>query len=144
MLRWFAADVCGELAQPTKKEIRFMMFCCDNQLIFNVSIGGRTRCVEFSEAQPGVSSKLLTDDEKVIEAVRKHKYYRQGKIWEVETRKPKKAEVADAHIQEFAGYSQLKSYLKKTYGEEAKGVKTPEQVRKFAEEKGILFRFSEE
>ena len=120
-----------------------MMFCCDNMLVFNISVGGCQKRVEFSEAQPGVSSKFMTNDEAVVEAIRKHKFYRQGKIWECETPKPKAVTATDAVIQEFPGYSQLKAYLKKTYGDEAKSIKTPEQVKKFAEEKGVLFRFSE-
>jgi hypothetical protein len=120
-----------------------MMFCCENQLIFRITVGGRPKLVEFSEAQPGVSSKFMTDDEAVIESLRKHRFYRSGKIWEFETPKPKQVVQQDATIMEFAGYSQLKAYLKKTYGDEAKSVKTPEQVKKFAENKGVLFRFSE-
>ncbi len=47
-----------------------------------------------------------------------------------------------AKVMNFESFSQLKNYLKKTYGQEAANLKTAPQVAKFAKEKGIAYTYN--
>lgn len=116
-------------------------------MVFQVLIGGQYRIVEFSEqGNSGMPSTYRTDDENVIAAIRKHRYYLQGKIREHASPEAKRTETVSEDVLDFSGYSQLKSYLKKTFKDDkrAQKIKTPEQVAAFAKEKGVSYRFVEE
>ena len=122
-----------------------MLFTSESRMVFQVLIGGQYRVVEFSEqGNTGMSSTFRTDNEDVIAAIRKHRYYLQGKIREHADPKPKeKPKVVEAL--EISSYSQLKSYLRKTFKDDKRAtkIKTPEQVAAFAKEKGVVYRFVE-
>ena len=133
-----------------------MIFICDSRLIFKVKVRETEKLVVFSE--PGLGrSTFETDDRDVVDAIRRHKFHRQGKIREMG--KEPAALVAEAttttieqeqpsteshELLEFASYSQLKVYLRKQFGIDASKLKTPPQVKKIAKEKGINFRFTEQ
>ncbi len=120
--------------------------------MFQIVVDGSYRLVEFSE--PGIlgASTFRTTDERVISAIKRHKFFRQGKIWmdddgcdpvktsqEEEKRKKEKEE----EVQDFKSYSHLKSYLKRTFKDDpgVKKIKTPEDVTRYAKQKGMSFRF---
>lgn len=112
--------------------------------------------VEFSEANQGVPHTFRTNDAVVINAIRKHKFYRQGRITErleesdlVKEKEPSPSSTITSEetavrdeVLEFNSYTALKAYLKKTYkGDEAVNkIKTPVQVKNYADSKGLAFR----
>jgi len=125
-----------------------MLFYSNSRLIFQIVLNGQYRLVEFSEA--GANSRcstFRTREKSVIDAIRRHKFFRQGKIREENDEPPvkevekKKPEV----ILEFASYSQLKSYLRKNFKGDPKAakLKTPQDAAKFAKENGVEYRFVE-
>ena len=123
-----------------------MLFTATSRMVFQVLIGGQYRIVEFSEqGNSGMPSTYRTEDENVIAAIRKHRYYLQGKIREHASPEAKRTETV-SEVLDFSGYSQLKSYLKKTFKDDKRSakIKTPEQVAAFAKEKGVSYRFVEE
>lgn len=132
------------LRRNTKKN---MIFISESRLIFKVQVNGVDKLVAFSEPGNG-NSTFETNKREVAEAIRKHKFYRQGKIREFGSLPDEAAPapiVKDSEeILEFGSFSQLKSYLKKTFGDEAKSIKTPAQVKKFASDKGVSYRFTEQ
>lgn len=144
-----------------------MLFFANTHLMFYVNVGGVNLMVEFSEAGQGVPNTFRTNDAMVIDAIRKHKFYRQGRITERmeesdlkktdptqdPTRPPlgeevdkKAASNANAvvpdEVLEFNSYTALKAYLKKTYkdDEAVHRIKTPVQVKNYAQSKGVAFR----
>ena len=126
-----------------------MLFTATSRMVFQVLIGGQYRIVEFSEqGNSGMPSTYRTEDENVIAAIRKHRYYLQGKIREHASPEAKRTEkkAVSEDVLDFSGYSQLKSYLKKTFKDDKRSakIKTPEQVAAFAKEKGVRYRFVEE
>lgn len=131
-----------------------MLFFANTRLGFYVNVGGVNLMVEFSEANQGVPHTFRTNDAVVINAIRKHKFYRQGRITErleesdlVKEKEPapmtssEETAVRD-EVLEFNSYTALKAYLKKTYkGDEAVNkIKTPVQVKNYADSKGLAFR----
>ncbi len=121
-----------------------MIFISESRLVFKVKVNGIDKVVNFSEqGATSSSSTYETDKPEVITAIRSHKFYRDGKIREIDQPKPEvPVEVSD-EILEFASFSQLKVYLKKNFGADAQNLKTPPQVKKFAREHGVNYRFSE-
>ena len=147
-----------------------MVFVSDSMLVFQIHVGGVNKVVEFSERSIDGLSCFRTDKEDVAEAIRRHKFFRIGKIRECgdnPTSKPfgksqgtvaakpaenaagtaaeESAGNADDSVMEFTGFSQLKSYLRKTYKDDpaAKTLKTPKSVSEFAKAKGLSYRFIE-
>lgn len=122
-----------------------MIFISDSRLVFKVNVNGVDKVVNFSEqGATSTASTFETEKKEVIAAIRSHKFYREGKIRELDMPKPEApAEVSD-EILEFASFSQLKAYLKKTFGAEAQQLKTPAQVKKFAIDNGVNYRFTEQ
>lgn len=130
-------------------------------LVFQVMVGNVNKVVEFSERSPEGLATFSCDQDDVIEAIRRHKFYRIGKIREYETRgknqakaaaipaaKATEAETAEnsgEQVMEFSGFSQLKSYLRKTFKDDpkTKTLKTPKQTADYASSKGITYRFTE-
>lgn len=116
--------------------------------MFQIVVDGSYWLVEFSE--PGIlgASTFRTTDEKVIAAIKRHKFFKLGKIW-MEEDAPSKDEEQGAKSQEheetmdFKSYSHLKSYLKRTFKDDpaSKKIKTPEEVTQFAKSKGVSWRF---
>lgn len=142
-----------------------MIFVSDSMLVFQVMVGNVNKVVEFSERSPEGLATFSCDQDDVIEAIRRHKFYRIGKIREYETRGKNQAKAANMpastpageatgteaaensgeQVMEFSGFSQLKSYLRKTYKDDpaAKTLKTPNSVSEFAKAKGLSYRFIE-
>ena len=126
-----------------------MLFFSESKLVFQVVIGGRYCIVEFSDSAANHRlSTFQSKDENVIDAIRRHKFFRQGKIWckeEPVVVEPPKEEQPE-QVLEFGSYSQLKSYLRKTFKGDpaASKLKTPAEVSKFAREKGVNYRFTED
>jgi hypothetical protein len=123
-----------------------MLFYSESRLIFQVVISGQYRIVEFSET--GVNRKVSTfqtNDKMVIDAIKKHKFYRQGKIRAEEEPEVEEPKEKPSDAMEFGSYSQLKSYLRKTFKDDpqASKIKTPKEVAEFAESKGVRYRFVE-
>ena len=151
-----------------------MKFICESQLIFKVKVGGTEKIVRFSEPNSGNSTTVfVTSDKALMTAIRGHKFYKQGKIREmrqpgdviddavqtaqtsskqVQAKAPeRKAEAAvvaqpeeQTSVLNFESFSQLKNYLKKTYGQEAAGLKNVAQVAKFAKDKGIAYTYNKQ
>lgn len=121
-----------------------MLFFSDSRLIFQIVVGGRFRLVEFSETGVNHCSTFQTSDEAVIEAIHKHKFFRMGKIRESAEPKVEEPKVRDEALMEFGSYSQLKSYLRKTFKDDSRSskIKTPKDVAAFAAEKGVVYRFT--
>lgn len=133
-----------------------MLFFANTRLGFYVNVGGVNLMVEFSEANQGVPHTFRTNDAVVINAIRKHKFYRQGRITErleesdlVKEKEPSPSSTITSEetavsdeVLEFNSYTALKAYLKKTYkGDEAVNkIKTPVQVKNYADSKGLAFR----
>ncbi len=138
-----------------------MIFISDSMLVFQVMVGNVNKVVEFSERSPEGLATFSCDQDDVIEAIRRHKFYRIGKIREYEPRgknqakaaaipaaKATEAETAEnsgEQVMEFSGFSQLKSYLRKTFKDDpkTKTLKTPKQTADYAASKGITYRFTE-
>lgn len=133
-----------------------MLFSSEKQLIFKVRIGGTAeRLVVFGESHPGDPSTFQTNDASVIAAIRRHRFYKDGKIRESgKEPEPISNEQATTPISNeplkvnneeseavltFSNFSQAKSYFKKTYGVEAKSLKTPHDVTSFAKSKGVVY-----
>ena len=142
-----------------------MIFISDSRLIFKVNVRGTDKLVVFSE--PGVGrSTFESNDRDVVDAIRRHKFHRQGKIREMGAEPEPTVEASVATEQpetstdtsqellefgsysqellEFGSYSQLKQYLRKQFGIDANQLKTPPQVKKVAREKGLNYRFTEQ
>ncbi len=132
-----------------------MIFISDSRLIFKVNVRGTDKLVVFSE--PGVGrSTFESNDRDVVDAIRRHKFHRQGKIREmgaepeptveasVATEQPETSTDTSQELLEFASYSQLKQYLRKQFGVDANQLKTPNQAKKVAREKGLNYRFTEQ
>lgn len=129
-----------------------MIFSSEKQLIFKVSIGeGAERLVVFGESHPGDPSTFVTHDASVIGAIRRHRFYKQGKIREYGS-EPAEAVAAaptttntpqtapeEKDVLRFSNFSQVKAHFKKTYGAEAKALKTPAQVEAFAKRVGVVY-----
>lgn len=143
-------------------------------MIFKVRVGGTEKIVRFSEPNNNNSTTVfLTSDKALIAAIRGHKFYKQGKIREMrepgdaiddavqtaqaadkKTRSEAPARKAVAAVVKepeeqsgvlnFESFSQLKNYLKKTYGQEAAGLKNVAQVAKFAKDKGIAYTYNKQ
>lgn len=140
-----------------------MLFSSEKQLIFKVRIGGTAeRLVVFGESHPGDPSTFQTNDASVIAAIRRHRFYKDGKIRE-SGKEPEPIKHEELTINNgqaatpinndplkvnneepetvltFSNFSQAKSYFKKTYGVEAKSLKTPHDVTSFAKSKGVVY-----
>lgn len=123
-----------------------MLFYSESRLIFQVVVGGQYRIVEFSET--GVNHKVSTfqtNDTTIIDAIKKHKFFRQGKIRAEEEPVVEEPKEEPDDVMEFGSYSQLKSYLRKTYKDDPQSakIKSLKDVTKFAESKGVKYRFVE-
>ena len=115
--------------------------------MFQIVLGGQYRLVEFSET--GVNSRcstFRTFEQPVIDAIRRHKFFRQGKIRAREDAPVAEVKPEPESVLEFGSYSQLKSYLRKTFKDDPKSakIKTQKDVAKYAAEKGVEYRFVEE
>lgn len=123
-----------------------MLFISEHRLIFKVTISGTEKLVAFSE--PNVNNTVTTfrtDDDAVIAAIRRHKFYRDGKIREKAEPKPvKAAKPKQAEKMMFDSFTHLKNYLIKTYNATAKEVKTPKQAEAFAKAHQLDYAFPEQ
>lgn len=101
--------------------------------------------VRFSELGPSNKSSIFTtEDDDIIYAIRHHKFFKEGKISEFgETPNTKKVEeVTEDNVPEFSNISELKSYLRKIYGEEVLRYKSPISIAKYAEIKGVKYKMT--
>ncbi len=134
----------GIAAYGTYLKLNYMLFLAESRLVFHVAVGGVSKVVDFSEGGEGMPSIYRTDDEAVIAAIRSHRYYRQGKIMEREdaVTASQQSGQGDDDVLDFTSYTQLKAYLKKTFKDDARvtKIKTPEQVKEYAREKGVNWR----
>lgn len=124
-----------------------MMFISEKQLIFRITVKGSPMIVVFSEISNGAKSRFFTSNTDVADAIRAHKFYREGKIFETpEQRTEQRTEQRQAPLAEgretieFRDISKAKTWLKKTYGSEAQALRTPQEITDFGKKKNIIIK----
>lgn len=120
-----------------------MMFISEKQLIFRVTVKGSPMIVAFSEISNGAKSRFFTSNNDVADAIRAHKFYREGKIFETPEQRTEQRQAPPAEEREtieFRDISKAKTWLKKTYGSEAQALRTPQEITAFGKEKNIIIK----
>lgn len=135
-----------------------VIFNCASQLVFKVKVNGRDMLVSFSDSGTAVS-QFATENSDVAAAIRRHKFYREGRISEetvpgngVDTSLAGKETSASAEnsaaeeegdVMEFPNFTALKEWMKKEYPEIAGRLRSRDVVMKTASDLGLRFRIVE-